>query len=164
MANMPYARVTDLAAWVGQDIAADDPRARALLMAASIRVRRYVGPSVCDAWDAAGEPSTPPVPIPDVVSSVTVQAAARVWINPQGLTTEANDDYTRRFGDDAKSGLYLTEDEKADLSEFRTQPGGGGLAVLSTTRGEDELDQYLAVIDPSGERSTEDFPFLPAGQ
>ena len=164
MSNIPYATVTDLASWVGQDIAANDPRAIAILKAASIRVRRYIGPSVCDEWDTLGEPAVPPNPIPDVVTSVTVQASARVWINPQGLTTEANDDYTRRFGDDSKGGLYLTEDEKADLSEFRTKPGAGGLAVLSTTRGEDELDQYLAVIDPDGQRSTEDFPFLPAGQ
>lgn len=164
MAQIPYARVTDLGNWVGQTIAPDDPRAIAILKAASIRVRRYIGADVCDEWDDL-DTANPTDPVPDVVSSVTVQAAARVWINPQGLTTEANDDYTRRFGDDSKGGLYLTEDEKADLAEFRDTPNGGGLSVISTTRDGDELDQYLAVINSeTGTHTSELFPFLPAGQ
>lgn len=162
MAVLPYASVADLAAWVGQDIDAGDKRARALLVAASIRVRTYVGVSVADKWDDYGEPApVDPVPIPDVVTSVVVQVAARPWINPQGLTTEANDDYTRRFGDDAKGGIYLTTDEQSDLNDVKPT-GRGGLSTISTTRGEDELDQYLPTVNPYG-HETAMIPFLPPG-
>lgn len=161
MANLPFATVRDLADWVGQDITADDRRAQALLIAASVRVRTYVGSTTTDKWDDTGDPSAPPVPIPDVVTSVTVQVAARVWINPQGLTTEANDDYTRRWSDEAKGGIYLTKEEQADLNDVKPS-GRGGLSTISTTRGEDELDQYLATINPYGHQAAW-FPFLPPG-
>jgi hypothetical protein len=165
VATLPYASVADLAAWVGQDIVDNDKRALALLKAASIRVRTYVGESVAEGWDdlETETPSVPPVPIPDIVQSVVVQVAARVWINPQGLTTEANDDYTRRFGDDARGGIYLSDEEKADLNDVKPS-GRGGLSVISTTRGEDELDEYLAVVNSeSGTTTSELFPFLPPG-
>lgn len=162
MAAPQYASVADLAAWVGQEIAGTDARALALLRAASIRVRSYVGSEVCDTWDVLdADPVV--VAIPDIARSVVTQSAARVWINPQGLTTEANDDYTRRFGDDARGGIYLSDDEKADLNDLKPS-GRGGLSTISTTRGEDELDEYLTVINSeSGTVTSEKFPFLPPG-
>lgn len=162
MASVPYARVRDLADWVGQDIDDGDRRAQAVLRAASNRVRTYIDDdSVTDGWADITAPDGTENRIPPTVTDVVVQCAARVWINPQGLTTEANDDYTRRFGDDARVGIYLTDDEKADLNDFKPT-GRGGLAVISTTRGECELDQYLDVINSAtGTHTSEKMPFLP---
>ena len=135
MALPPLAAVSDLAAWVGQAIQPDDPRAGAVLSAASSVVRSYAGQS----WTEPG------ATIPDVVSAVVVQVAARAWTNPDGLTSVTIDDGTRRW-ESGGSGLRLTDSERDLLSEYASG-ATSGLAVLPTTRGEGRTG---AVYVPTG--------------
>lgn len=145
MASLPFADASELAAWVGQTIPSDDPRAGAVLTAASVLVRAEVGAAVTDAWTT----------VPDEVAQVTVQVAARVWFNPQGLVADSVDDYSRRWESAGESGVYLTRGERDILSAYRTK-APKGLWTLGTTRGDDYADQYIAV-----EGQEEPMPFLP---
>src|SRR5690349_12936353 len=103
MASLPFATTTALAAWVGQTIESGDARAAAVLSAASVLIQSEVGGSaVTDAWET----------VPADVAQVTVQVAARVWFNPQGLVADAIDDYSRRWENPGESGVYLTASER----------------------------------------------------
>lgn len=123
MALPPLALVDDLAAWVGQTIPSDDPRAGAVLSAASALVRSYAG----QTWET-GE-------IPDDVASVTVQAAARVWLNPNGAVAAAIDDGSLRWSEASAAGLYLTDADKAVLGAYQEAGEASGLGTLSVAGG-----------------------------
>ena len=146
MASVPFAEVDALAAWLGVTID-NEERAEAILMAASYLVQNEVGASVSDEWTE----------VPGIVGAVVVQVAARVWHNPQGLVSESIDDYTRRYGNETPSGVFLTQQERDMLSPYRAKPRG--LWNLSTTRGNDYEDQYLVVVGQD-----EPMPFLLAGE
>lgn len=155
MALPPLADVSALASWVGQEIAPEDPRAGAVLSAASALVRSYTG----ETWVEDGELADD---VPDVVGAIVVQVAARVWSNPSGLTSVTIDDATRRWGESGAAGLYLTDAEKEALSPYVTTPSRD-VGVLSTTRGEGGFDTLYVPTGPppSGPPfpwySTEDF-------
>lgn len=153
MATPPFAETEDLTAWIGEDASGD--RGEALLSAASALVQAYVGGStVTDAW----------TDVPAIVAQVVVQAAARVWFNPQGLTGDAIDDYSRRWGSSEETGVILTTAERDMLSQYRTT-GPKGLWTLGTTRGDDYADQYLDVSNAATPTVLEEpMPFLPAGE
>lgn len=153
MADVPFTAVSDLAAWVGQEIPADDPRALALLTAASHLAIAEIGAAITDEWSE----------VPGSVQSVIVQAAARVWFNPQGLIADAIDDYSRRWESPGESGIYFTDAERATLLRYRSK-GVRGLWTLGTTRGDIYADQYLDVINADGSDHREPMPFLPAGE
>lgn len=138
MALPPLATVSDLAAWVGQEIPDADPRAGAVLSAASALVRSFAGKT----WVVDGELAPDR---PDILAAVVVQVAGRVWVNPDGLTSVTIDDGTRRW--ETKSGLRLTEDEKDALSPY-AEVGPRGLGVLSTTR--DGLGFGSTIYVPTG--------------
>lgn len=127
MATLPPS-VADLSAWVGQTLDEADARAVAVLSAATALVRGYAS----QEWD--GDTA------PDDVAALVVQVAARVWFNPQGVTSESIDDYSRRF-DGQETGLFLTESERTILNRYRTSTSG--LWVQPTTQGplEVELDE-----------------------
>ena len=147
-----FAQVSDLAAWVGEDIPIDDSRALAVLAAAARLIEAEVGSDVVAAWQE----------VPGDVSAVTVQVAARVWFNPQGLVADAIDDYSRRWEQGGESGVYLTSGERDLLSKYRAKPKG--LWSLGTTRGDDYADRYLDVTNASdGSIQSEPMPFLPPG-
>ena len=146
MASVPFAEVDALAAWLGVTID-NEERAEAILMAASYLVQNEVGASVSDEWTE----------VPGIVGAVVVQVAARVWHNPQGLVSESIDDYTRRYGNETPSGVFLTQQERDMLSPYRAKPRG--LWNLSTTRGNDYEDQYLDV-----DGQDEPMPFVLAGE
>lgn len=153
MADVPFATVTALGAWVGETLADEDPRATALLRAASYLVASEVGTDVAEAWDE----------IPGEVASVVTQVAARVWFNPQGLVGDSIDDYTRRW-DSPESGVYLTQMERDILSRYRVK-GPRGLWTLGTTRGDDYADQYLDVVNAATPSTLEEpIPYLPPGE
>lgn len=148
----PFAFPDQLGAWVGEDIPMNDPRAQAVLMAASVLIRSYVGSDVSDAWEES----------PDDVTQVAVQVAARVWFNPQGLISDAIDDYSRRWENASESGVYLTAGERDILSAYRAK--AHGLWTLGTTRGDEYADQYLDVVNaPTPSVLEEPIPFLPPG-
>lgn len=143
--ELPFAAASDLADWLGVTIADDDARAAAVLMAASALVQAEVGTSVVEGWDE----------VPDVVASVTVQVAGRVWVNPNGVVSDTKGPFTVRYADDAR-GLHLTETERDILSIYRTN-GPKGLFTIGITRDELLLDQYVDVVGQPGEP----IPFLP---
>lgn len=127
MALPPLADVSDLAAWVGREIPDADPRAGAVLSAASALVRAFTA----QTWvDDAGQLDA----VPDEVAAVTVQVAARVWVNPSGLESVTLDDGTRRWGSAGGLGVYLTESEKEILSAH-IEGGSPDLGTVSFATG-----------------------------
>lgn len=123
----PLAVVDDLAAWVGQDIAPADPRAGAVLSAASALVRAYTSQTWVDDTGALTD-------VPDEAVAVVVQAAGRVWLNPAGLESVTLDDGTRRWGSGGGQGLYLSESEKEILAPH-VDGGPPDLGTVSFTTG-----------------------------
>lgn len=146
MSAIPYAEVNDLAAWTGATIADDDARATAVLKAASVLVRTYVGSDVAEEWGT----------VPDDVATVVVQVAARVWFNPQGVIADAIDDYSRRWEESPEAGVYLSPSERDMLSPYRTS-APKGVWTLGTTRDDLYTDEYLDVVG----QPNEPMPFLP---
>lgn len=122
MAMLPLATVDDLAAWTGLSIEASDPRAEALLSAASALVRGYTGMQ----WQTGGVLD----PVPDDVRYVVVQIAARVWTNPSNLESITIDDATRRWGSSGVAGLRLEESDRDALAGY-LENGSSGLSALS---------------------------------
>lgn len=145
MALPLLASVSDLAAWVGREIPDADPRAGAVLHAASALVRSYTG----RAWSTDG--TTLDADVPDVIGAVVVQVAGRVWVNPAGLVSATIDDGTRRWGEAGSAGLYLTAHEKDVLGDH-VDGGQSELGTLSVTRGHIGLDTiYVPTApEPSG--------------
>lgn len=125
----PLAAVSDLAAWVGASIDASDLRAGAVLSAASALARAETGRTWVDDTGALVE-------VPDDVSTVVVQVAARVWRNPNGTTSTRIGSLSLGFDSDIADGLYLTDTERTILGRYRTSGAPSGLGVLSTTRDE----------------------------
>lgn len=138
MAALPLlAEVSDLAGFLDEQIAEDDLRARAVLRMASSVVRAYVGK------DWATEE------IPEAAADVTMDVAARVWINPAGLVQDGIDDVTRRWSEStAPEGFYLTAANRTVLDALRTTRRGG-LHTIATTRGDgDYLDTVYVPTGP----------------
>lgn len=146
MSEIPYADISDLATWTGETIADDDARATAVLRAASVLVRTFVGSDVTEAWTE----------VPDDVATVVVQVAARVWANPNGAVSQTTGPFTIRYGEEADAGLVLTGAERDLLSPYRAKVSG--LWTLGITRDDEYLDQYLEVVG----QPNEPMPFLPA--
>lgn len=113
MALPPLVTVTDLAAWVGQSIPVDDPRAVAVLAAASALVRSEAG----QAWE---NPDT----VADDVKLIVTQAAGRVWNNPSGAIQRGAGPYSERVSERAAEGLFLTDTEKEVLTRYRATRRG----------------------------------------
>lgn len=132
--SLPFAVVDDLADWLGESIT--DPvevkRAEFVLSVASTLVRTETGRE----WvDSSGSLVSP---LPDALKQVTVMAAARAYLNPDGIedVSEGLDDYTvreRRRVQDA--GVYLTSAERMMLAGL-DRPRFRGLGTVSTTRGD----------------------------
>ena len=152
MASLPLAYPDDLGAWVGQDISLDDPRAGAVLSAASGLVRSYTGQTF-DTGD-----------VPDDVKGVVVQIAARVWINPAGLEYHAADDARRGWGQSGTLGLRLTDADKDTLAPY-IEGASSGLGTIGISTGVGNYTDTVYVPTgppPSGHPfpwySTEDLP------
>lgn len=97
--------VADLADWVGEDIAPNDPRATALLRRASALVRSEAGVEWADE-------------VPEDVQGVVVMAAARVWSNPNSAIQRSAGSFSERLSERAADGLYLTDEERRILSRY----------------------------------------------
>jgi len=128
------ATVEQLALEVDEPIASADPRAEWLLSKASTLVRAHTGRTWVDAEGALQED------IPDAVTAVTVQCAARVWRNPAGAVQEAAGGLSWRLSERAGDGLFLTDAEKAMLGASRPT---GGLWKLSTTN----VDPFVCEVE-----------------
>lgn len=147
MASTPLVQPADLGEFLGEDITSDAPRAMSVLSVASDLVRAYLG------WS-----EDPPV-IPGPVESVVVDVAARVWVNPGGLESDAIDDHQRRFGMQAHERFYLTAANKMMLDPLRPAARHGGLFTVSVR--DDVLEGTIYV--PTGPPPSGDpFPWYAA--
>src|SRR5690606_36255682 len=100
-----------------------DRRAGAVLRAASALVRNEAG----NTWvDDTGE-LVAYEDIPEQAISITVQAAARAWANPDGYATERLGDYSYGKGSDFESVVYLTSTEWVMLTALRPRPARIGV-------------------------------------
>lgn len=151
----PLATTDDFVVRLGRAVDDDAELARidALLADASTLVRLAAGVT----WV---EDNALVADIPDTVALIVLTAARRAFDNPEGIAQKSVDDVSVSYVRASQGGLYLTPEEKAILSSL----GGGraGLWTLSTTRGDNDLDEYLDVIGHEGAPS-EPIPFLPAG-
>lgn len=139
MAQAPLALPTDLGDFLDDDIAQDDPRAVSVLSIASDLVRAYV------KW------AEDPADIPSAASNVTIDVAARVWLNPAGLESDAIDDAQRRFGTHAHERFYLTAANKMMLNPLRSKGRTGGLYTVSVRDDREASTIYVPTApEPSG--------------
>jgi hypothetical protein len=136
MTTLPaLATITDLGERAGEDIAADDLSAQAVLAMASAVVRAYV----------RNDYSVDPVP--DGARVVALEVAFRVWRNPEGLIGDSIDDTSRRFVDRSGEGFYLTAAEKLVLDPLRTGRTGG-LWNLGVTKNDTLADTVYVPTAP----------------
>jgi hypothetical protein len=112
------ADIDALEAWTGDTIPDDDPRALAVLAAASALVRSETRRTWLDDMGALAA-------IPDEV-------AARVWNNPDGAIQDVTGPFSARFSERIADGLYLTDTERAICARHRLQ--STGVWSLGTTR------------------------------
>lgn len=130
MARPSLADITELEARLGStftDPSAVLTQAEARLADASEIVRAYAGKTWLTDDESALADDVPGA-IPGVVASM-VERATR---NPGGITQETAGPFSRSFGSDAATRLFLTAAEK---SVVRAAAGRLGIATLSTTRG-----------------------------
>lgn len=124
------AEVSDLAEFIGEDIAdnsADGKRALWALRAASALVRDESGRTwlTPDGTDLVTD-------MPDSVVAVTVYCAARVFENRSAQTSAGLDDSSDSWKVQ-EAGAYLTASERSTLANLN-QSSFGGLGTVSTTR------------------------------
>lgn len=106
---------------------ADLARAEAALEDVSSLVRGEAGKLWVDTLGALEG-------VPDVVTTVTIQAALRAYRNPDGLSNESiGGVYSYGYGQDAQNGVYLTDAEiRAVKAAARGTATGGGVYTVAT--------------------------------
>ncbi|MGO1607598.1 MAG: hypothetical protein ACTHXF_08985 [Brevibacterium yomogidense] len=127
-APTPLADTTALSEWLGEPITEEEDVSRAewALRNASVLVRAESGKSWTDDTGTLGE-------VPEEVTVVTLQCAARGYTNPESWANEGVDDWRGGGRPIDELGLYLTATEKRLLAAHRpAKPSGIG--VLATTR------------------------------
>src|SRR5690606_38526599 len=79
---------------------------------------------------------------PALAVSITLKAAERAIVNPQGLAAENLGDYGRRFGGAGPAGVYLTDGERDALEKLTEASGLVSVPVERdvTLGGPDPLD------------------------
>lgn len=67
-------------------------------------------------------------PWPTIAKSVALAAAGRAYVNPEGLKQDTTGSTTAIFNTPLyRNGVYLSDQEKADLQEWANGPGGSTL-------------------------------------
>ena len=134
----PFASVSDLAEWLGEDIQPDSTdwkRAERILAYASNKIRSYTG----RVWNNTD--GTLPDDLPPILADITVSCASRYYLNPTGETQwskqidDAMDGGSRKVDE---SGLYLTASEKDELDRLVTDTSKviGGITTVGSYRGD----------------------------
>ena len=137
------ASVSDLADWLGEEIAVNDPRAVALLRRASALVRSEAGKEWADE-------------VPDDVQGVVIAVAARVWSNPNSAIQRTAGSFSERLSERAAEGMYLTDEERRVLSRYSDVRFGIG--TIRTYR-EDGYGGGPVWVPTAPAPSGEPFPF-----
>lgn len=121
MALPSLATVDDLEVWLGVTFAgSESARAGAVLDAASALIRNVAR----QTWEDED--------VPDVVASIAVQVAARIWPNPTMVTDDTAGPFVTTFG-----SPYLLPQERTVIEGFR--PSASGLWAQPVTRGPLEM-------------------------
>jgi hypothetical protein len=144
----PLATLAQLKARPGITLTGPDAEARALtaLVDASNLVRAELPPALL----------TPTVP-PAVVT-IVCQAAGRAVRNPEGFSSETAGQYTYRYGDDATSGVYLTEHDHKVLRRLARRSGLRSVRTPYAAEPGDLGPVTLPVLGPGGQLA-EPFPW-----
>lgn len=164
-----FAEVEELEAYLGITIAeGQDAHADSLLTGASTLVRSAGNENFVDEDGELEED------IPDPIGLVTVQCAARAWVNPEMAVIDTTGPFTTTRTREAAQGLYLTDDEIAMIQKVVAGEDAGsipGLWVLGTTRGPLETGRghrgrpaaFLDTIDNDGSNEGT-YPWLNDGE
>lgn len=139
MALPSLVTISDLAAWVEEEIAEDNQRAAALLGMTSRLVRRRTHRD----WITDDDPVTLDEDTPtideealEVAKDVVLRTAARVWTNPTSAVHTTEGPFSARWNEQVGEGLYLTATDDALLNSFNTTSTTPGVWALPTTRGD----------------------------
>lgn len=145
----PLAGVSELAEWLGEDIAestAEGKRALLCLRMASTLVRTEAGKTWLKTDGSLEE-------VPEVAFMVTLYCASRVFENREAQTRGGIDDLTESWKVD-EAGAYLTASERRQIAGLRS--GISGLTTIGTTR-VDEVESASGLV-PTGTPDVE-FPW-----
>jgi len=117
----PLATVNDIADRVGEDITdrQDVALAGSFLRLVSAHVRHY------------GADWGDPILVPDIAVAITIEAAARGYLNPEGWNTERGDELTLTRDNLFSRGSTLTPDE---ITAVRGAAGHSGWSSVPTQR------------------------------
>lgn len=141
MARPALASVDDLERLLGETVRNPD-QADARLEQASELVRAYAG------IDWLNDEETETVDVPGAIPGVVCGIVERATRNPSGAVQETAGPFSRSFGADAASRIYLTD---ADKRIIRHAAGSQPLAVISTTRGRmetpDVVDCFVDLVE-----------------
>ena len=128
MTRPALADIDDLQARLGLTLVEPQiTQANARLADASEIVRAYAGKTWLNDDETEVDEDLPGS-IPGVVASMVERAS----LNPGGITQETAGPFSRSFGSEAATRLFLTAGEKAVV---RAASGRLGVGALSTTRG-----------------------------
>ena len=119
--SLSLATVDEVADRVGEEITdpTDVAMVRSLLRLVSAQVRHH------------GAPWADPILAPDVVRAVTIEAAARGYLNPEGFSLERGDEITFQREDSFAVGATLTRDE---IKMIRAAAGKHGMYAVRIQR------------------------------
>ena len=119
----------DFSSWEAEPVL-NEPRATAILAAASTLVRAHTG----RVWvDASGEEDVSEVALA-VARHVVTTVASRVYNNPLGDESETVGPFSRRVADWAALGAVLTDEEKAQLASAGAPSPPTGIPGLGSVR------------------------------
>lgn len=146
MTTLPaLAEIDDLIARLPGEITGSDlTRAQAVLDDASTEVRFVARKDWVDEDDELDDD------IPSIVVKTTLEVAQRAYLNPpNGVRQESLGDHSVTM--DVRTGVYLTEDEKAKVRAAAAGDNkSSGLWTLSTTRGCDDIRDCVDFVYPEG--------------
>lgn len=152
MARPALATVADLERLLGASVA-DEDQADARLEQASAIVRAFARQTwLNDAGDALEG-------VPDDIPLVVAGMVERATRNPDGATQESAGPFSRSFGPEAASRLYLTS---ADKLVIRAAVGSTVIGTLSTSGGDLETAAVLCDDGWGGDIPWDD-PFAAQG-
>lgn len=138
MARPALATLDDLERLLG-DIAEPD-QAEARIEQSSELVRAYAG------VDWLNDDETAIENVPGAIPGVVVGIVERASANPGGVVSETTGPFSRSFGADAASRIYLTDGDKR-IIRHALGSGQSPLGVISTTRGAMETPNVIDCWD-----------------
>lgn len=134
------------------DEESDGARAQAALDDASALIRSVAG-ATWTTTDDEDETIVDP-DMPDIVRTVCIACARRVFNNPDGIRSESVGGYSASLAD-SSADVYLT---KAESAHIRRAAGRTGAWSLPTTRTTSDADDLYLDVEPAGEP----MPYLPS--